>query len=223
MRDKPVVYLLDDDEGMRTSLTHVLTEVGLDVLPFASPAEFFAAYEPEQPGCLVFDVQLPELSGMELLKELQRRGCPHPFLIISGHGTVTLAVEAMRCGAIDFLEKPFHPEQFIARVREALERDALTRQTHYENLDFERRVGSLTPRERQVMQLVVDGRLTKQIAKELGISTKTVEVHRSNVTKKMGVASVAQLVKLVTTVTAYSASHSGSPSPNAGSSDIAPM
>jgi two-component system, LuxR family, response regulator FixJ len=199
MIDRGVVYLIDDDDGVRKFLSIVLTKVGMDVETFSSPSEFLAAYDARRPSCLVVDQQLPEMSGLALWKEMRKRDCAHPFILVTGHGTVSMAVEAMREGAVDVLEKPLDHTQLIASVQEALDRDLLAIRSRRDAVDVAQRLSALTSREREVMGMVVDGRLTKQIAKTLGISTKTVEVHRSNVTKKMGVASVAQLVRMVTT------------------------
>jgi two-component system response regulator FixJ len=197
--DSPIVYIVDDDDGMRKSLAFILTTVGLDVETFRSPSEFLATYDSQRSGCLVLDIQLPEMSGIELLQELRKRDYVNPCIIVTGHGTVPVTVCAMRYGAIDVLEKPFHHQRLIAGVREAIRCDSLARRSQRDAVDVRRRVAELTSREREIMENVVEGRLTKQIATALGISTKTVEVHRSNITRKMGVKSVAQLVKLMTT------------------------
>lgn len=199
MIDEAVVYVIDDDEGVRKYLTIILTKAGMNVETFASPSEFLAAYDSERPSCLVLDLNLPEMSGLNLWKDLQKRSFAHPFILITGHATTTVAVEAMREGASDVLEKPLDHKKLIARIGEALELDILNSRRRQDATDVEQRISGLTSRQREIMNLVVEGHLTKQIAKSLGISAKTVEVHRSNVTKRMGVASVAQLVKIVTT------------------------
>ncbi len=193
-----IVMLVEDDQGMRDSLEYMLRSNGYDVRTYANATELIDDYDPHCHGCLVVDLKLPSMSGLDLQQHLQKKGGNHPFLVITGHGDIPTAVEAMKVGAVDFLEKPFDESVFLSRVNQALRKDALNRDRKSANSDVEDRFNSLTPRERQVMELVVDGMLTKQIARQLGISTKTVEVHRSHVTKKMHVQSVAQLVKLVT-------------------------
>lgn len=197
MSNQPTVFLVEDDLPMRESLVWLLKVNELQVEAFASPGELLEVYDPDRPGCMIIDLQLPRMSGLELYKALQDKGCCHPFLVISGHGDVTTAVDAMRNGAIDFLEKPFDHDTFLLRVNEAVERDAKQREVRGNAEAVQERIETLTPREHEVMRLVAEGQLTKQIAKNLGISTKTVEVHRSHVTKKMKVHSVAQLVAML--------------------------
>jgi two-component system response regulator FixJ len=209
--NSPIVYIVDDDDGMRKSLAFILNTVGLDVETFRLPSEFLATFDAQRSGCLVLDIQLPEMSGIDLLQELRKRDYANPCIIVTGHGTVPVTVDAMRYGAIDVLEKPFHHQRLIASVREAIRCDSLARHTQREAADVRRRVAELTSREREIMANVVEGRLTKQIATALGISTKTVEVHRSNITRKMGVKSVAQLVKLMTTYYCNSTARSEDP------------
>jgi two-component system response regulator TtrR len=204
MRDNAVVYLLDDDDGVREFLASVLTGAGIDVEMFSSPSEFLAVFDSERPSCLVFDVQLPEISGLALWKELRKKERAHACILVTGHGTIAMAVDAMRNGAFDLLEKPVDYKQLIACVRQALDHDLLARRSSRDASETAERIRGLTSRQLEIMEMVVDGQLTKQIAKALGISTKTVEVHRSNITKRMGVESVAQLVKLVTGHTVHS-------------------
>ena len=202
---QPAVTVVDDEHDMRESLVWMLKTRGFNIEAFASPRELLQCQEPDIPGCLVADYQLPGMTGLELQRELRRRGSRRPFIIITGHGEVNSAVDSMREGAIDFILKPFDQQQFINRVQEALRWDEKFRQRWQLHEQLQQRIDSLTPREREVMDLVVEGKLTKQIAQELGISAKTVEVHRSHVTKKMDVDSVAQLVRLVVE---YSDAHS---------------
>jgi two-component system response regulator TtrR len=191
------VTVVDDEHHMRDSLVWMLRTRGFQVEAFSSPREILDFQAPDIPGCLVADYQLPGMSGLELQRELRHRGSRRPFIIITGHGEVHSAVDSMREGAIDFILKPFEQHQFLNRVREALRQDLDQRRRRKESSRLRERIDRLTPREREVMDLVVEGRLTKQIAQQLGISVKTVEVHRSHVTKKMEVSSVAQLVRLV--------------------------
>lgn len=197
MELEPVVYLIDDDQMMRQSLVFVLTQAGYRVQAFASPAELLAAYDANRPGCLVLDLQMPEMTGLQLLRELKSRGDVHPFIVITGHGTIRTAVDSMHLGAVDFIEKPFHHDLFLERIAQAIARDRETRDSRRSSAALEEQLTTLTTREREIMQMVVEGQLTKNIAKKLGISTKTVEVHRSNITRKMGVDSVVQLVRLM--------------------------
>jgi FixJ family two-component response regulator len=193
----PVVILVDDDQEMRESLVWLLESNDLSVRAFSSPDEVIENYDPQLPGCLLIDLQLPGISGLELWQTLSEMGGRHPFIIISGHGNVETAVQTMHLGAVDFIEKPFDRKRLLARVHEAILTDAENRRNLAESEQTQRRIDSLTPREHEVMGLVTAGLLTKQIARKLGISEKTVEVHRSHVTKKMHVHSVAQLVALV--------------------------
>ena len=197
MIQEPAILLVDDDEGMRQSLEFILACVEASVVSYASPAGLLAEYEVDRPGCLVLDLQLPPMSGMELWSKLRDLGGNHPCIIITGHGSITEAVEAIQEGAVDFLEKPFQQEKLVDRVRVALADDKKARELRIRHNALERKLSHLTPRERQVLDLVLDGKLSKQIAKELGITAKTVEVHRSNVTRKMEVTSVAQLFKIM--------------------------
>jgi len=205
MIDKAVVYVIDDDEGIRNYLTIVLTKAGLDVEAFSTPSAFLAAYDARRSCCLVLDLNLPEMSGLNLWRDLRSRDFPHPFILITGFATTSVAVEAMREGASDVMEKPLDHKRLLAAIGEALDRDRMNSHLRNDATNVAERISGLTSRQREIMDMVVEGRLTKQIAKSLGISTKTVEVHRSNVTKRMGVASVAQLVKIVTNHKSYEA------------------
>jgi two-component system, LuxR family, response regulator FixJ len=192
------VVLVDDDKQIRDALGWVLQSVGLRVESCGSPEQALAVCRSETPGCLVLDLQLPGMSGFELRKRLIANGCFHPFLIMSGHGDVSSAVRAMRMGAIDFLEKPFSHQRLVDCVHRAIQRDREDRLRQAEHQAVHERLDSLTPRESEVLELVADGTLSKRIATKLGISPKTVEVHRSNIMRKMKAESVAQLVHLVT-------------------------
>jgi len=197
VNQEPAIFLVDDDEGMRQSLEFILANVGASVVSHSSPAGLLAEYDVNRPGCLVLDLQLPQMSGMELWSRLRSRGGHHPCIIITGHGSIPEAVEAIQEGAVDFLEKPFQQDKLVDCVRSALAEDKRAREIRVRHEALERLLSTLTPRERQVLDLVLDGLLSKQIARELGITAKTVEVHRSNVTRKMGVSSVAQLFKVM--------------------------
>jgi FixJ family two-component response regulator len=194
----PVVYIVEDDAATLEVLQHAIAQSDLDVQGFQSPRQMLEKCDPARHGCQILDVYLPGMSGLELRKELCRRQCRQPFIAITGAGDIGMAVDAMRSGAVDFLEKPFSTNRLLASVREAIQRDAATRTVRSRRQAVDSLLHSLTPRERQVMELVVAGQLTKQIASQLGISIKTVDVHRSNMIHKMGVKSTAQLVRLVT-------------------------
>jgi two-component system response regulator FixJ len=193
---KPVVYIVDDDDGMRRALTVLITTIGYQPVAFAKPSEFLAKYDPSQPSCLVLDVRMPEMSGLEVQQHLNKAGSMLPVILVSGHGDIPMAVQAMKDGAHDFLQKPFRDQELIDRINAALKLDAQNRESVDRLADLTSRQVSLTPREREVLALVVDGKANKVIAIDLGLSERTVEIHRANVMEKMGARSVAHLVKM---------------------------
>ena len=193
---KPVVYIVDDDDGMRRALGVLMTTVGYQPAAFAGPREFLAKHDPGQPSCLVLDVRMPEMSGLELQQHLNRSGSMLPVILVSGHGDIPMAVQAMKDGAFDFLQKPFRDQELLDRINGALKLDAENRASTDRLADLKQRSDSLTPREREVMASVVDGKANKVIAIDLGLSERTVEIHRANVMEKMGARSVAHLVKM---------------------------
>jgi two-component system, LuxR family, response regulator FixJ len=193
---KPVVYIVDDDDGMRRALSVLMTTVGYQAAAFAGPREFLAKHDPGQPSCLVLDVRMPEMSGLELQQHLNRSGSMLPIILVSGHGDIPMAVQAMKDGAFDFLQKPFRDQELLDRINGALKLDAENRASTDRLADLKQRSDSLTPREREVMTLVVDGKANKVVAIDLGLSERTVEIHRANVMEKMGARSVAHLVKM---------------------------
>jgi two-component system, LuxR family, response regulator FixJ len=193
---KPLIYIVDDDDGMRRALTVLITTIGYQPLAFAKPTEFLAKYDPNQPGCLVLDVRMPEMSGLEVQQHLNKAGSMLPVILVSGHGDIPMAVQAMKDGAFDFLQKPFRDQELIDRINGALKLDAQNRESVDRLADLTAREESLTPREREVLALVVDGKANKVIAIDLGLSERTVEIHRANVMEKMGARSVAHLVKM---------------------------
>jgi two-component system, LuxR family, response regulator FixJ len=193
---KPLIYIVDDDDGMRRALTVLITTIGYQPLAFAKPTEFLAKYDPNQPGCLVLDVRMPEMSGLEVQQHLNKAGSMLPVILVSGHGDIPMAVQAMKDGAFDFLQKPFRDQELIDRINGALKLDAQNRESVDRLADLKAREESLTPREREVLALVVDGKANKVIAIDLGLSERTVEIHRANVMEKMGARSVAHLVKM---------------------------
>jgi two-component system response regulator FixJ len=193
----PTVFVVDDDEGVRNSLRFLLKSVGLATRALASAGEFLDTYKPSQPGCLVLDVRMPGMSGLELQQQLNLRGAVIPVIFITGHGDIPMAVEAMQQGAFDFLQKPFRDQDLIDRIQRALERDARNRAVLAQRAGIRERLDSLTPREREVLTLMTRGQPNKIMAAELGVSQRTVEIHRARVMEKSGAASLAQLVRMV--------------------------
>jgi FixJ family two-component response regulator len=191
------VFVVDDDEGVRNSLRFLLKSVGLTTKTVASASEFLETYKTNQPGCLVLDVRMPGMSGLELQQQLNLRGAVIPVIFITGHGDVPMAVEAMQQGAFDFLQKPFRDQDLIDRIQRALERDTRSRTALAQHTKNRERLESLTPREREVLLLMTRGKPNKVMAAELGVSQRTVEIHRAHVMEKSGAASLAQLVRMV--------------------------
>jgi len=190
------VYVVDDDDGMRRALDTLLSTVGYKTAVFSRPSEFLANFKVDSPGCLVLDIRMPDMSGLELQQHLIRIGSMLPVIFITGHGDVPMAVQAMKEGAFEFVQKPFRDQDLLDRINHALKQDAENRSTVARRTEVLHRLESLTPRERQVMDLVVDGAANKVIAIDLDLSERTVEIHRAKVMEKMGARSVAHLVKL---------------------------
>ncbi|MFN8739833.1 MAG: response regulator transcription factor [Pirellula sp.] len=197
MESNQVVYVIDDDDGMRESMSFLLKKADIDCLAFSSGKQFLDEWDGTQPGCMVVDFQMPDMTGLALLNQARSRLGFIPFVLVTGHGTVAMAVEAMKMGAVTVIEKPFRHELFIETVLTTMAIDLQRRESEMHKLDVANRLKSLTEREQEIVKMVVEGSLTKQIAKQLGISAKTVEVHRSRITKKLGVKSVVQLVRMV--------------------------
>jgi FixJ family two-component response regulator len=195
--DDPIVYVLDDDLAVRQALSSVIRSTGLRVETFASAQEFLRYPRLDAPSCLVLDVQLPDVSGLDLLPELDARAAPIPIIFITGHGTIPMSVRAMKAGAMEFLTKPFREEDLLAAIDHAIDRDRAARRERAEVQATRERLATLTPRERDVLALVVTGRMNKQIAAELGTAEQTIKQHRGRVMRKLGVDSVADLVRLV--------------------------
>jgi two-component system response regulator FixJ len=193
----PIVFVVDDDEAVRNSLRLLVKSIGLAATPLASAQEFLATYDQLQPGCLVLDVRMPGMSGLELQQQLNLRGAVIPVIFITGHGDIPMTVEAMQQGAFDFLQKPFRDQDLIDRIHRALEKDLANRAELGERSRIRERHDTLTPREREVLALVTSGKLNKVMAAELGLSQRTVEIHRARVMEKMGASSLAQLVRMV--------------------------
>ncbi|MEZ5475859.1 MAG: response regulator transcription factor [Steroidobacteraceae bacterium] len=193
----PTVFVVDDDEGVRSSLRLLLKSVGIQAQTASSAPDFLAHYVPDQPGCLVLDVRMPGMSGLELQEQLNLRGAMIPVIFITGHGDIPMAVEAMQHGAFDFLQKPFRDQDLLDRVQRALTRDAANREELKQRDAIRVRYDSLTPREREVLELVTQGKPNKVMAGDLGVSQRTVEIHRARVMEKMAAGSLAQLVRMM--------------------------
>lgn len=191
-----LVFVVDDDPAMRRSLEDLIRSVGLEAEGFPSAQEFLRRKRPDVPGCLVLDVRLPGLSGLDLQKRMVEAATDVPIIFVSGHGDIPMTVKAMKAGAIEFLTKPFRDQDLLDAIQQALERDRRAREQRVEVEELRRRVDSLTPRERDVLNLVVTGLLNKQIAARLGTSETTVKIHRHRVMEKMGANSLAELVRM---------------------------
>lgn len=193
----PIVYIVDDDEAVRASLRLLLKSVGIAAQAFASAQEFLACYDASKPGCLILDIRMPGMSGLELQQDLIMRGAIIPVIFITGHGDVPMAVEAMKNGAFDFLQKPFRDQGLIDRVQRALAKDGENRVALSQHSKMRARLESLTARERDVLALMVQGKPNKIMAADLGISQRTVEIHRARVMEKLEVSSLAQTVRMM--------------------------
>ncbi|MBS0377747.1 MAG: response regulator transcription factor [Proteobacteria bacterium] len=196
-KNSPVVFIVDDDHAVRNSLLLLAKSVGLAATAFGSAQQFLDHYDALQPGCLLLDVRMPGMSGIELQQQLNMRGAMIPVIFITGHGDVPMAVEAMQHGAFDFLQKPFRDQDLLERIRRALEKDSANRSQIAERSRIRERRDSLTPREREVLMLVASGKPNKIMAGDLGLSQRTVEIHRARVMEKMEASSLAQLVRMV--------------------------
>ncbi|MGR8979478.1 MAG: response regulator transcription factor [Gammaproteobacteria bacterium] len=192
----PTVYVIDDDPAVLKALARLLRSYELNVATFASPQEFLRQFESGLHGCLVLDVAMPDLDGLELQQKLAVRGNELPVIFLTGHGDIPMSVQAMKQGAVDFLTKPVLDQDLIEAVHAAIERDRTNRRTRAELADIRKRLAALTPREREVMNHVVSGRLNKQIAADLGTVEKTIKVHRAHLMTKLKVRSLAELVRL---------------------------
>ena len=193
----PTVFVVDDDPRVRRSLRALLAAAGLPNETYASSKEFLADYDPLRPGCLVLDLRLRGETGLELQDELRRRQATLPIIVLTAHGTVAASVRALKGGAIEFLQKPARPATLLARIRDALALDESSRQQAATRAAVEKRLARLTPRERQVLNLLTAGKTSKEIATTLGLSVRTVEGYRARIYMKTGVSSVAQLVRTV--------------------------
>lgn len=196
MSEKSVVFVVDDDEAARDSLCWLVRSVGLEVETAGSAMEFLDRFDSNQPGCLVLDIRMPGMSGLELLSKLGEMGVTLPVIIVTGHGDVPMAVRALKAGATDFIEKPFNDQVILDCIQSAIQKDAEQRETFVQQRVLEERFTTLTPRERDVMKRVVDGLSNKEISRQLDISIKTVEAHRARIMEKMKANSLSQLVKM---------------------------
>lgn len=194
----PVIHIIDDDEAMRDSLEYLLDAASMGARTYASADEFLTEINALDPGCVVTDVRMPGMSGLELVRVLAERGVSHPVIVITAHGDVAMAVEAMRAGAIDFLEKPFDDEALLSAIRVALSAAPRGDQSQAEKARLRAILETLSPREQDVLKGVVDGKMNKVIAFELGISPRTVEVYRANMMSKTGARGLSELVRMVT-------------------------
>jgi len=194
---RPMVFVVDDDPSVRESMTMLMRSAGLATRSFASAREFLSSYEEGAPGCLVLDVRMPGMSGIELQEELSRRGTVLPIVFLTAYADVPMAVGAVRAGALDFFQKPVNADQLLERVRDALGLDAESRARRRESEAAQLRLARLTPREIEVLDLVVAGHTNKAIAKQLGLSRRTVETHRSRIMHKTGSGSLPELIRVV--------------------------
>lgn len=191
------VYIVDDDPAVRDAIRCLVESVGLQAETFSSATDFLKTYRPHIAGCLILDVRMAGMSGLDLQEELARRGSRLPIIIISGHGDIPMAVQAVKRGALDFLEKPFRNQILLDRINEALKLDALRRGQEAQLTRIESRIAMLTTREQQVLELLIEGKTSKEIARKMGLSPRTVETHRSHIMQKLEANSLAELVRMV--------------------------
>lgn len=196
MDPQPTVFIVDDDTNIRNATAALIQSVGLPLVAFSTSQEFLEKYDPRQPGCLILDVRMPGMSGLELQQRLNDLGRPLAIIMITGHADVPMTVRGIKAGAVDFLEKPFNDQVLLERVQLALELNRKHRQQQVERDAVAERLAELTPRERQVLDLIVSGETNKAIALQLKISRKTLDIHRANVMRKMKAESIAQLVHM---------------------------
>ena len=212
MNSEPTVFLVDDEASVLKALSRLLRSAGLNVETFRSPQEFLQSHDPRAPGCLVLDVAMPGLNGLDLQRALAAKGTELPIIFLTGRGDIPMSVQAIKQGAVDFLTKPTNDEDLLAAIRAGIDRDTANRQIRADFLKTRQQFATLTPREREVLRHVIAGKLNKQVAAELGIVEKTIKVHRARIMKKMKVRSFAELVRV--------AEHAGiKPAPGAARAD----
>ncbi len=197
MGTEPTVFIVDDDEAIRRAVGMLLQSVGLKAESYASAEGFLHDYDPSKPGCLVLDVRMPVVSGLALQETLIAQGVDIPIIFLTGHGDVPTSVRAMKAHAMDFIQKPINDQDLLDKIYEAIEQDAETRRQKANTADITTHIASLTPREQEIMRMIVDGKPSKVIAIELNISEKTVQTHRTRIMKKVGAKSLAALIKMV--------------------------
>jgi FixJ family two-component response regulator len=191
-----IVFIIDDDPLYRASAERLIRSVGFIVQGFESARDFLSSRRPNVPSCLVLDVRLPGLSGLDLQRDLAEAGVQMPIIFVTGHGDIPMSVQAMKAGAVEFLTKPFRDQDFLDAIRQAIARDRVARRQQARNVELRKRYESLNPREREVLKWVVSGMLNKQIADELGATERTIKFHRGNIMQKMQVKSLAELVRI---------------------------
>lgn len=194
------IFVVDDDPGVQQALRLLFRSVGYRTEVFGTAQQFLDSYNDQWAGCIVLDIRMPGMSGLELQQQLNERHSILPIVFMTGHGDVPMAVEAMQAGAVDFIQKPFHDQDLLDRIAHAVNRDAENRRVLHEQHEIRKRLKLLTPREREIMDLVVDGKANKVIAADLNLSQRTVEIHRARVMEKMQAASLAHLVRMVIAV-----------------------
>lgn len=195
-KEDPIVFVVDDDEAVRLSTEMLIRSMGLRVESFDSATEFLEDFDPQQPGCVILDIRMPGMSGLELQEHLNEMKASIPIVFVTGHGDVPMAVKAMKAGAVDFIQKPFRDQELIDRVHSALDEDREKREESATRAKINDRIKTLTSREFEVMGLVVEGKPNKEIAFDLGLSPRTVEIHRARVMQKMGAGSLPDLVRM---------------------------
>ena len=201
MSNDPTVFIVDDDSEVRDALKLLMESVGLDALAFSSAQAYLDSFDPAQPGCLVLDIRMPGMSGLSLQEKLSREPMHPPIIMITGHGDVPMAVRAVQAGASDFIEKPFRDQVLLDSVHRAITQDAEKRGEASRIADIRTRLNRLTPREREVLELVMTGKRNKIIAAELGVSQSTVEAHRSKVMEKMEAKTLSDLMRMTLSIT----------------------
>ena len=194
--ERPIVFVVDDDSSMREAVQDLIASVGLEARGFASPREFLEAVRPDAPACLVLDVRLPGSSGLNFQQELAQAGVLIPVIFITGHGDIPMSVRAIKAGAVEFLTKPFRDQELLDAINAGIERNRAQRREGVVMEDLRQRFAALTPREREIMALVILGRMNKQIASALGVSEVTVKVHRGQIMRKMRAKSLPELVRM---------------------------